>query len=71
MTAVFEPAEEGGFTCFFEEFPEVFSEGETLEEAKRNLLDAFHEVAAWHRDEARRRVSAPTVIREVMELAHA
>ena len=37
LTAVFEPAAEGGFTCRFEELPEVFSEGETLEEAKTNL----------------------------------
>jgi hypothetical protein len=24
LTAVFEPAEEGGFTCHFEEWPEIF-----------------------------------------------
>jgi predicted RNase H-like HicB family nuclease len=33
LTAVCEPAPEGGFTSTFEEFPDVFSEGETLEEA--------------------------------------
>lgn len=49
LTAVFEPAQEGGFTCFIEEFPEVFSEGETLEEARENLADALREVVAWKR----------------------
>jgi hypothetical protein len=39
LTAVFEPAPEGGFTCHFDELPEVFSEGETVEEAKANLFD--------------------------------
>jgi hypothetical protein len=34
LTAVYEPAPEGGFTRTFEEFPDVFSEGETLEEAE-------------------------------------
>ncbi len=39
LTAVFEPPPKGGYTCHFEELPEVFSEGERLEEAKSNLLD--------------------------------
>lgn len=37
----FEPAKEGGYTCFVEEFPAVISQGETIEEAKANLEDAF------------------------------
>jgi predicted RNase H-like HicB family nuclease len=53
LTAVFEPASEGGYTSHFEELPEVFSEGETLEEAKTNLLDALTEVMEYHREEAR------------------
>jgi predicted RNase H-like HicB family nuclease len=69
LTAVFEPAPEGGFTCFIEEFPGVFSEGETLEEARENLADAFHEVVAWHRDQAR--TQHAKAIREPLELAAA
>ncbi len=68
LTAVFEPAPEGGFTCHFEELPEVFSEGETVEEAKANLLDALAEVMAYHREEARRH-SVPGAMREEFELA--
>jgi len=55
LTAVFEPAVEGGFTCTFEELPDVFSQGETLEEARANLADALNLVLAHHRDEARGR----------------
>lgn len=52
LTAVFEPAPEGGYTCHFEELSEVFSEGETLDEAKVNLLDALTQVMEYHREEA-------------------
>ena len=40
LTAIFEPAKEGGYTCFVEEIPVAISQGETVEEAKANLLDA-------------------------------
>jgi predicted RNase H-like HicB family nuclease len=32
--------------------PEVFSEGETLEDAKANLADALTQVMEYHREEA-------------------
>ncbi len=41
VTAVFERAREGGYTCFVVEIPAAISQGETLEEAKANLLDAL------------------------------
>ena len=68
LTAVFEPAPEGGFTCRFEELPEVFSEGETLDEAKANLLDALTRVMEYHREEARKN-AAPGSVREELQLA--
>lgn len=68
LTAVFSPATEGGYTCHFEELPEVFSEGETLEEAKANLLDALEQVMAFHREEAQRNAQ-PGAIREEVHLA--
>lgn len=67
LTAVFEEAPEGGYTCGFEELPDVFSEGETLEEAKANLLDALQLVLEYHRDEARKQ-ERPSAVREEMEL---
>jgi predicted RNase H-like HicB family nuclease len=68
LTAVFEPAPEGGFTSHFEELPEVFSEGETLEEAKANLLDALTQVMEYHREEARKN-PVPGAMREEFRLA--
>lgn len=41
FTGVYEPAEEGGYTCFVEEIPAAISQGETLEEAKANLREAL------------------------------
>jgi len=50
LTAIFEPAEEGGYACFVEEIPAAISEGETLEEAKRNLLGALDLVLQSYRE---------------------
>ena len=69
LTAVFEPAPEGGFTCFIEEIPGIFSEGETLEEARENLADAFQEMAAWNRSQAR--AQHTRAIREPLEFVAA
>ena len=69
LTALFEPAPEGGYTCFFEEYPGVFSEGETVEEARENLLDALREVVSWHRAQSRARAKGEGVIQEELELA--
>jgi antitoxin HicB len=68
LTAVFEPANEGGYTCHFEELPEIFSEGETLDEAKANLFDALCQVMEYHREEARKN-AIPGSLRQEMELA--
>jgi len=68
LTAVFEPAAEGGYTCHFEELPEVFSEGETLEEAKANLLDALTEIMEYHREEAKKN-AVPGATRQEFKLA--
>jgi predicted RNase H-like HicB family nuclease len=72
LTAVFEPVPEGGFLAGFEEFPDVFSEGETIEKAKANLLDALELVMSYHRDEARKaKGDSSAIVRETFELASA
>ena len=68
LKAVFEPAPEGGYTCHFEELPEVFSEGETLDDARTNLVDALTQVMDYHREEARKNTN-PDALREELELA--
>ena len=37
FTAIFQPAEEDGYTCWIEEIPVADSQGENVEEAKANL----------------------------------
>ena len=50
------------------ELPEVFSEGETVEEAKANLLDALTQVLEYHREEAKKNAT-PGATCEVYQLA--
>ena len=52
LTAVFEPDPEGGFLAYIEEIPGVNSQGETVEEAKTNLLEALELAMAYNREEA-------------------
>ncbi|MBI4248426.1 MAG: type II toxin-antitoxin system HicB family antitoxin [Elusimicrobia bacterium] len=41
LTAVLESQKEGGYTAYIPALPGCVSEGETLEEAKKNLLEAL------------------------------
>lgn len=52
LTAVFKPAEEGGYLASSAEWPEVFSEGESIDDARSNLFDALKLVTEYHRDQA-------------------
>ena len=70
LTAIFEPAKEGGYTCFVEEIPAAISEGDTLEQAKVNLLDALKLVLEYQRDQAEKELS-PDAVRQVIELVEA
>ncbi len=70
FTAVFEPAKEGGYTCFVEEIPAAISQGETLAEAKANLLDALKLVLECQRDLVEKNLS-PEAVREFIELPDA
>ena len=64
FTAVFEPAEEGGYTAFVEELPGAISQGETLEEARENLKEAIELILEVNREDALRDVQESTLIRE-------
>ncbi|MBC8146606.1 MAG: type II toxin-antitoxin system HicB family antitoxin [Bacteroidetes bacterium] len=50
LTAIFEPDEEGGYIAYIEEIPGVNSQGETLDEAKENILDALNLVMETRRE---------------------
>jgi predicted RNase H-like HicB family nuclease len=70
LTAVFEPAKEGGYTCFVEEIPAAISQGDTIEEAKANLADALKLVLLCQRELAEKSLS-PQAVREVFEITEA
>ncbi len=68
LTAIFEPAPEGGFTCSIEEMPEVISEGDTMDEARENLRDALSLMLEYRREEARAGM-APQAVEEEFAVA--
>ena len=63
LTTVFEPAPEGGYTCFVEEISAAISEGETLEEAEANLRDALDLVLQCQRELAESGLSPRSIRR--------
>jgi predicted RNase H-like HicB family nuclease len=67
LTAIYEPAAEGGYVCWLEEMPSVQTQGETLEEARTNLQDAFQLSLAYLRDRSRASTST-SAVRELVEL---
>jgi predicted RNase H-like HicB family nuclease len=66
LTAVFEPAQESGYTCFIEEIPAAISQGETLAEAKANLVDALTLVLQCQRKLVEKTLS-PQAVREPID----
>ncbi len=50
VSPLFEPAQEGGYTCFVKEIPAAISQGEALEEAKANLDEALRLVLECQRE---------------------
>ena len=52
LTAIYEPCEERGYIAYIDEIQGINSQGETLEEAKENLVDAinllFEEIRSEH-----------------------
>lgn len=69
MTAVFEPAEEGGYVAYIGEMPGVNSQGETLEEAKANLLDALALMMEVRREQTQQKAQSQNLITEDLEFA--
>jgi predicted RNase H-like HicB family nuclease len=68
LTAIFEPAQEGGFVCWLEEMPGVQSQGDSLEEARTNLQDALRLSLEYLRERARGEATSGA-LRETIEVA--
>jgi predicted RNase H-like HicB family nuclease len=66
FTAVFEPAEEGGFVAFVEEVPGAISQGETLDEARENLREALALMLEVNRENALDGVNESRIVRETI-----
>ncbi len=69
FTTIFEMAEEGGYICWIEEIPEAMSQGETLEEAKRSLVDALKLLMEANCEQAENSLQGCSVIREMIPIA--
>ena len=69
LTAVFVPAEEGGYTAYIEEIRGAVSEGETLEEAESNLIDALELVLETERDERKNGAAGKNTLRKTFRIA--
>jgi len=68
FTAVFEPAEEGGYIAFVEEIPGANSQGETLDEARENLREALALMLEVNRENALEGVDESRIVRETLHI---
>jgi predicted RNase H-like HicB family nuclease len=68
LTAVFRKVPEG-YIGFVEELPGANTQGETLEETKRNLLEAISMVMEANRSLSEETLLGQEVIREALDLA--
>lgn len=58
LTAMYEEAEEGGYIGCIAELPGANTQGETMEEARKNLAKAIQMILEANREEAERRLSS-------------
>ena len=64
FTAVFQPADEGGYIAWVEELPGANTQGETLHEARENLREAIQLILEVNRERALEDVNESIAIRE-------
>ncbi|PIP16676.1 MAG: HicB family protein [bacterium (Candidatus Ratteibacteria) CG23_combo_of_CG06-09_8_20_14_all_48_7] len=67
LTAVYQKFPEG-YVAFVEELPGANTQGETLEEAKRNLIEAVNLVLEANRKLAEESLTGQEIIREPLLL---
>jgi predicted RNase H-like HicB family nuclease len=67
FTAVIENAEEGGFVAFCPEVPGANGQGETVQEAKKNLAEAIELILTDRREDGLRGVP-PDARKEIVTL---
>ena len=69
LTAIFEEAEEGGFIGYLAELPGANTQGETLDEVRKNLAEAIELILNANREEFEKNFSSTgSVTREKLVL---
>lgn len=69
FTAIYEPSEEGGYIAYIKELPGVNTQGETLDEAKANLREAFQLMYEDVTEESQQRLKGKEFIQEEFKFA--
>jgi predicted RNase H-like HicB family nuclease len=59
LNAIYEEAEEGGYIGYVAELPGANTQGETLEEARENLMEAAQLILEANREAAEKRLTDP------------
>ncbi len=57
LTAMYKPAEEGGYIGYIAELPGANTQGETLEECRDNLADAVEMILEANREAAEQKLA--------------
>jgi predicted RNase H-like HicB family nuclease len=67
-TAIYEQGEDGWWVASCLEMPEAITQGETIEEARKNLRDAIQLLLEVRREDAEKQLEGREVIREPLVL---
>lgn len=66
ITAAYCTSTESGYIAYIEELPHIFSQGDTIEDARRHLLAAMELWLASNRQDTRGTFGRPVVRRETI-----
>ena len=71
LTAIYEEAEEGGYIAYIAELPGANTQGETIEEARENLVEAAQLILEMNRQATEKRLTDPAKVRREPLTLHA
>jgi len=69
LTAVIEKSNDGWYVGQIQEFPAAISQGKTIKELKKNLLDALKELMKANSSEVAKEYKGKSVLKEELILA--
>ena len=68
-TAIIEKSEDGWYIGQIQEIPEAIAQGKTIDELKKNLLDALELVIDFHREHTNSLYQGRNIIKQKLNLA--